>query len=226
MLKKVRWYQVLRFIMPFIYTFLLIKGFMTKSLPYMAVFLGITVLGGAWFCGWMCPFGFIQEWTGRLARLFRVPQLRIHRKVERWLRFLRYLLLILSLAGFSIVLFVQSSYGSFMGIVDENVSFITKSALILMGCFIGSSLFIDRLFCRYFCPEGARYGILSLLRVFSIKRSDESCISCKKCDKKCPTQIVVSEVSHVRDGQCVNCMECISVCPVKKTLSFGCILKK
>jgi polyferredoxin len=226
MLKKIRWYQIVRAVMPFAYTLLLIKGFMSKNLIFMGILMGLTLLGGAWFCGWFCPFGFVQEWLGKLGRLLRIPKVSIPAKAARWLSVSRYLLLALSFTGIGAVLLVQSPYGSFMGVVDQNMSFITHTAWILLGAFLVLSIIIDRPFCRYFCPEGARYGIISLARIFTITRDEKKCISCKKCDKKCPSRIEVSRFPDVRNAQCINCMECIAACPVKGTLKFGWAFKK
>lgn len=226
MFKRVKWYQLVRFLTPLIYTALLILGFMSKTLVFMIILMSFTVLGGAWFCGWLCPLGFIQEWLGRLGRLLRIPRIRLPQKVGKWFSLSRYILLAFSFFGIGVVLIAQSPYASFMGIVDWNMSYITRTAWILLGVFLGASLFIDRPFCRYFCPEGARYGILSMLRVFTITRNEETCVSCKKCDSVCPSVIEVSKYSNVRNAQCINCMKCISVCPVQGTLKFGWAFKK
>ncbi|MDC7223179.1 MAG: 4Fe-4S dicluster domain-containing protein, partial [Spirochaetales bacterium] len=97
---------------------------------------------------------------------------------------------------------------------------------ILLAVFLLLSLFTDRPYCRYFCTEGARYGALSMGRLFSIRRNTESCINCKLCDRACPMGITVSQVKHVRNGQCVNCFECIAACPKKNTLSYGWVFQK
>lgn len=224
--KKIKWYRLLRGLLPLIYTVLLIQGYMTKSLVFMIILLGSTLLSGAWFCGWLCPFGFAQEWLGKLGRLFHIPRLRIPAKAVKWVNLTRYILFALSFLGIGVILLAQSPYGSFMGVVDWNLSFITKTAWILLASFLALSLTIDRPFCRYFCPEGARYGIFSLARVFTITRDEKKCISCKKCDAKCPSQIEVSRYLSVRNAQCINCMECIAACPVKGTLQFGWAFKK
>lgn len=226
MLKKIKWYRVLRALLPIVYTILLVKGYMSKSVVYMIVLIGLTILGGAWFCGWLCPVGFAQEWISKLGRLLRIPRITIPKKFNKVLNVLRYVLLGLSFFGFSLIILAQTPYSSFMGIIDLNMSYITKPAWIILISFLVLSITIDRPFCRYFCPEGARYGIFSLLRIFTIVRDDKKCISCKKCDKICPSQIDISTKPDVRSAQCFNCMECIAVCPVKGTLKFGFAFKK
>ncbi len=224
LLKKMKWNRSLRgvrAVLPIAYTALLLNGLVTKNIVIMLVLMGSTLLGGAWFCGWLCPFGFAQDWTARVARFLRIPRLRIPVGIEKYFRFLRYVLLALSFTGLAFVLFVQTPYGSAMGLVDRNLSFVTQGAWILLGAFLFLSLFVDRPFCRYFCPEGARYGLISLARVFTIKRDESKCVSCGSCDRRCPAQIEVSGSSEVRNAQCINCFECIAACPVKGTLSYG-----
>jgi polyferredoxin len=87
LLKKMKWFRILRTFTPIAYTGLLIMGFMTKTLVFMIILMGSTLLGGAWFCGWLCPLGFTQEWIGKLGRLLRIPRIRIPQKVSKWLTF-------------------------------------------------------------------------------------------------------------------------------------------
>ncbi|MDC7235133.1 MAG: 4Fe-4S binding protein [Spirochaetales bacterium] len=218
---KKSWYQILRFITPAAYTAFFILGAQTKNIVVMLILMGSALLGGAFFCGWLCPFGFTQEVIGKLARLLKLPRLQLPAKVEKGLRFLRYILFAVSMTGVGFVMFLQSPYGSYMGAVNLNTSYVTTAAWVLLGAFLALSFFVDRPFCRYVCPEGARYGIVSMARIFTIKRDEAKCVSCGKCDNKCPAQINVSKTKAVRNGQCINCFECISACPVKGTLSYG-----
>lgn len=88
------------------------------------------------------------------------------------------------------------------------------------------SFFVDRPFCNYLCTEGARYGILGKLRLFSIKRENSSCVNCQKCNKVCPMNIEVSKSEVVQDPQCISCLNCIESCPVKNTLKVGSVFTK
>ncbi|MBI9101520.1 MAG: 4Fe-4S binding protein [Spirochaetales bacterium] len=226
MKKSIKWYQVTRAILPIVYTALLITGLLWKSPLMVIILLGIAFLSGAFYCGWLCPFGFTQEWLGNLGRVLNLPYLRVPTKVERWLRFSRYILFGLSMTGLAFVYFLSDPYNNFMGLIVGNTGYVTIGGWILLGGFILSSMLIDRPFCRYFCTEGARYGGLSMARIFSIRRDKDKCVSCGACDRKCPSQIKVSVKGHVRNGQCINCFKCIDACPVEGTLSYGWVFRK
>lgn len=155
----------------------------------------------------------------------KIPKVMIPEKIEKWIRYSRYILLALTLSGFGLIFFITSPNQTFSGLLTFNIAYLSIGLWLLLGLFLIVSLFIDRPFCRYFCSEGARYGILSLGRLFSIKRNEKTCISCNQCNKKCPMQIKVSGKKHIRNGQCINCFECIAACPVEQTLSFGWVIK-
>ncbi len=93
---------------------------------------------------------------------------------------------------------------------------IDKTARFLIG-----SMFLGRVFCKYLCPMGAFLGLINRFGSFRVKRNDETCIHCKKCDKACPVNIKVSAVEQVQASECINCNECVNVCPVRDTLYVG-----
>jgi polyferredoxin len=99
---------------------------------------------------------------------------------------------------------------------------VALSGLIVLGVVLLVSLFIERPFCKYACPYGAVLGIFNLFRIFKIKRNPETCIDCKRCDRDCPMNIVVSKGETVRNHQCISCMKCTSeqTCPVESTVEF------
>ncbi len=98
---------------------------------------------------------------------------------------------------------------------------IVSAAFIVMISFLIIAIFFERPFCNYFCTEAVKYGVFSLTRIFSIKRNQDTCVGCKKCEKACPMNIDVSVRDQIRHGQCINCFQCISACPVEGTLTYG-----
>jgi uncharacterized protein with FMN-binding domain/NAD-dependent dihydropyrimidine dehydrogenase PreA subunit len=84
-------------------------------------------------------------------------------------------------------------------------------------------MFFERPFCNYLCIEGAKFGLLSSIRPFTIIRNKETCVGCNRCNGACPMNIDVSSYGQVRSLQCINCMECVAACPVKNTITIGII---
>ncbi len=90
-----------------------------------------------------------------------------------------------------------------------------------------SSLFYDRLFCRYLCPLGAYYAILGKFSLLKIERDKNTCVNCTKCDRECPVALDISSVDRVNKGECIGCMTCIEVCPTaKKSLEVNLMKRK
>ena len=205
---------------------LLLSGMIDRSFLFVLLMILIALLTGAFFCGWLCPFGALQELMGNMAWKLKLPRLRIPAGMERFLRLFRYLLLALSITGLGFILFLSTPHTTFLAELEGSIRYVTRGAWILMGFFILLSLFIDRPFCRYFCTEGAQYGLLSMGRLFSIRRNKEDCINCGLCDRSCPMQIEISKCSHVRNPQCNNCFQCLEKCPRPGALRYGWVLKK
>lgn len=178
--------------------------------------LFITILlVGVFFCGWVCPFGTIQDWLFRIARTLHLPQYRVPVKFQRYLQLSRYVFYALSIMGISFAIINARSifnHKLFTGTL-------TVTAGIVLAVFLIASLFINRPFCNYFCLKGASYGLLSVLRPLGIKREEENCIHCHLCDKNCPMNIPIESSDFIRHPNCINCMTCVSNCP-KKCIKF------
>lgn len=155
-------------------------------------------------------------------------KLKMPLQFQKYLIFLRYILTILFMALVAKGLFNFHPYDSriaFLQIIKWDV--VQTVSLVIMSVFLLIAVFFDRPFCNYFCSEAAKYGVLSLARIFTIKRNQTTCIHCKKCTQVCPMQIAVSDHKSIRNAQCINCFQCISNCPAEKTLTYGFInLKK
>lgn len=189
------------------------------------VFL-LAVLLGPVLCGWVCPLGTFQEWLGKLGRKLFGKRYNhfIPSRLDQYLRYLRYvsLFLVVYLTATSARLIFQD-YDPYYAMYNFWSDETAVSALLILGLTILLSLFVERPWCKYACPYGAVLGITNLFRVFKIRRTAASCVSCKTCDRVCPMNIRVSEGSEVLSHQCISCMRCTSenACPIANTVHFS-----
>jgi polyferredoxin len=212
-----------------VYQFITAGTFVRKthsaSFILMWIVFALTVLVGPVFCGWVCPFGSIQEWFGKLGRkLFKRRFNRlIPYKVDRVLRYLRYLVLgwvvyMTAVTGTLIFADIDPYFALFNFWTAE----VAIAGVIILIAVLLLSLLVERPFCKYACPYGAVLGVFNLFRIFKIRRSPSTCIDCKACDRTCPMNIQVSTGGAVRHHQCISCLKCTSeqACPVGKTVEL------
>ncbi|MBN2387465.1 MAG: 4Fe-4S binding protein [Anaerolineales bacterium] len=195
-----------------------------SSFVLMTIVFGLAILFGPVFCGWVCPLGTVQEWTGKFGRrLFGVKRYNhfIPIKMDRVLRYARYGVLawVLYVTAQSGRLIFQS-YDPYFALFNFWTGEVAASALLILGLSLGLSLIVERPWCKYACPYGALLGLSNLLRVFSIRRAVSTCRADGACQTLCPMNIPVDDLKVVRDHQCITCLECTSeaCCPVKGTV--------
>lgn len=180
------------------------------------------MLAGAYYCGWICPFGTLQELASHLGRYLGIRKLKMPKAIHMYLIYVRYLLLaLLTLTGLNL-LFTLAQYdprSRLLMLFEGNM--LTIGAAAVMLSFVVLSLFFERPFCNYLCMEGAKHGLFSSIRFITVRRKAGTCFDCRKCDKACPMNIEVSTKEHVHSIQCINCFECVAACPAKNTLTYG-----
>ena len=177
------------------------------------------------FCGWICPFGGIQELLARLGQKSMGKKLTMPPLLDKYLRYLKYLILLLTaVLSWKTASMWVSPYDPWaaFGHLGEGFSALWKEFPIgftlLLISFTGSFLY-DRFFCKYLCPMGGFLGIVSKISPFKIKRNKEVCINCNLCTKVCPMNIEVAKVETASTMECINCQECVEVCPKKGALT-------
>ena len=176
-------------------------------------FLSLFIWGRGVFCGWLCPFGALQEMLGWVAKRLRIRQWRISDRSHQRLQWVKYLILIglLPTAFYSLTLAerlaeVEPFKTSIMLFFMRSWPFVLYAVILL-----GLGLFVHKFYCRYICPLGAGLAILGKLRLFSWLKRIEACGQpCQHCKHHC-------EIGAIkRDGcidydECIQCLECIVI---------------
>ncbi|XPV75041.1 MAG: 4Fe-4S binding protein [Desulfovibrio sp.] len=179
------------------------------------VVLGSIIIFGPIFCGWACPFGSASYFMTRLGNvLFPKLQFNIPQPYDRWLRLLRYPILVFFLYLFTIK--GVNYFEDHMEMYKSN-AFSWGYIQLKHVAVIGFALFIPQFFCKYLCFQKAAYNILNtFIPLTKIRRSEDKCIGCKKCDRVCPMQICPSTKSCVSGNDCLGCYNCLDkTCPEK-----------
>lgn len=173
------------------------------SLLVMVTFTVVTtLLWGRIFCGYLCPFGALQDFLERvIPRRFRLElPPRVHQGALRIKYLILAIILIPAVLGIHVGLF---QYFEPFGTV-----FFFSSSLVLWAIalgFLGAAAVVPRFYCRYACPLGAALAVASRVSPFRIRRV-EQCTVCSVCEQDCPTGAIQKEV--IDFPECVRCGIC------------------
>jgi polyferredoxin len=190
------------------------------SLLLMVVFTVITtLLWGRVFCGFLCPFGALQDFIEMV-----VPQ-RFQRDMPRWLHdrasLLKYLILLLVLIPPTIAALAPSLVEDPISLYQfaepfGTVFFLSSSVLlwVIAVGFLAASAVVPRFYCRFVCPLGAALAVVSGLAPFRIRRV-EQCTLCNVCERSCPTGAIRG--AEIDFPECVRC----NICEVKLIVRAG-----
>ncbi|MDR1732282.1 MAG: 4Fe-4S binding protein [Synergistaceae bacterium] len=189
------------------------------------------LLFGRFICGFLCPFGLIQELInkiplGKASRLRADPQ-----KTWRWPLGTRYVLLAVfvvalpllatNAAGIASPAFCKyicpvGTLTAGLPLMAANPPFREAAGrlfLLKLGISVGvvlACLFIHRFFCRYLCPLGALYGFFNGVSLYRLRLNRSNCVNCGACSKACPMAVDPSRTPHSPD--CILCGKCVKSC--------------
>lgn len=194
------------------------------------ILFGITVIVAILFrrsfCGLLCPFGALQEFFGKIGTFLFKKRPLIPEKIDKPLRFLKYLILGLTvyMAWYTGGLWMSPydpyvAYGHITNVADSiSEDPLAIIGFILLAVSLLGSIIYDRFFCKYLCPMGALYGIIGKLSFTKVVRNPNVCINCNACTKACPVNIKVATEEKITSAECINCNECVLACPKKGAL--------
>ncbi|MCP5150681.1 MAG: 4Fe-4S binding protein [Ectothiorhodospiraceae bacterium] len=174
------------------------------------VAISVLLWGRGVFCGWLCPFGALQELVNRGARRLGVRQLPLPALIHERLLAIKYVLL-LGLFGLSLqslpeaVRFaeVEPFKTTFVLRFDREWPFVAYALGLLVV-----SAFNGKLFCKYLCPLGAALTIPSHFRIFDwLRRRKECGRPCQTCAVECPSQ-AIRPTGEINANECHHCLDC------------------
>ncbi|MDD3223288.1 MAG: FMN-binding protein [Clostridium sp.] len=185
-----------------------------------------TIIMGRFFCGWMCGYGAFGDFIYKISnKVFKI-KFKVNEGTDRVLKYFKYVLLVVLvfvICTFNITIFKSFNPWDVFGLVatvgsKPDFSYAATSltvGLILFILISIGSVFIERFFCRYLCPLGAVFVIVSKLRIVKIKKERTKCGKCRICTNNCAMGIPLYKYNSVNSGECIDCMKCVAACPRK-----------
>lgn len=200
------------------------KSFLLPSLIIMSTVCILGIFFGPVLCGWVCPFGSMQEFiNGFGKKIFKDKYDNINPKLDKALRWLRIISLFVTIIALYKQIKILDDFDPTQAMYSIFVQKYKIAGLVIFSLSLFLSLFIGRPYCRYLCPYGALVGFSNLIRIFTIRKNEENCSHCNKCNDVCPMKLHPEQRKQLRDVQCISCLECTSEqhCPHDKALEFS-----
>ena len=184
------------------------------------------VLLGRFICGFLCPFGWLQE------LLHKIPTKKLSTKKLKPLTYLKYVILAVMVVLLPAIIVSDVGIGDPFfckylcpqGVLEGAIplsavnagiraalgSLFTWKLAVLLTVVVFSVLFF-RPFCKWICPLGAFYALLNKVSLFQMKVDKNKCVSCGKCARVCKMDVDVTKTPN--HTECIRCGMCISTCP-------------
>jgi polyferredoxin len=181
---------------------------------------------GRFLCGWVCPFGLLQDW------LYKIPSPKW--TLPRWTRYSKYVILVITVIAVPILLGIHNyaffcklcPAGTLESLLPRSVAAGNYSALaeswirlsVLSGMVLLAIVAL-RSFCKLFCPIGAFLALFNRFSAFGLTYNQAECPNCELCLEKCPMDIQLDEFQDGKDPEvvkappeCIMCLECTHNC--------------
>ncbi|KAA0680708.1 NosR/NirI family protein [Roseomonas genomospecies 6] len=177
---------------------------------WFSVAASLLFWGRGAFCGWLCPFGALQELASKAAKKLGVRQITVPFGLHQRLWPIKYMIFLL-LFGLSLTSLATAEKAAEIEPFKTAIilHFVREWWFVLFAvALIAAGLFIERFFCRYLCPLGAALAIPGRLRMFDWLRRYKECGNpCRRCANECPVQAIHPDGS-INPNECIQCLHC------------------
>jgi transcriptional regulator of nitric oxide reductase len=183
--------------------------------PLMVIIAAYTVvsvvlIGRGVFCGWLCPFGALQELLAQMSRALGVPQWNPSAALEQRLWMGKY---IAAAAVLTLVLAGIDASGATTEIEPFKTAITSKFTrawpyVLYASALLGIGLFSERAYCRFLCPLGGVLAFLDRLHLIDLlKRRPECGNPCHLCERACPVR-AIETTGRIITAECFQCLDC------------------
>ncbi len=172
--------------------------------------VSVVLIGRGVFCGWLCPFGALQELLGQLSRAVGVPQWNPTAALEKRLWMGKY---IAAAAVLTLVLTGIDPSGATLEIEPFKTAITSKFTrawpfVLYAATLLAIGLFSERAFCRFLCPLGGVLAFLDRLHLIDLlKRRPECGSPCHLCERSCPVR-AIEPTGKIITAECFQCLDC------------------
>ena len=185
------------------------------------------VLLGRFVCGFLCPFGWLQE------LLHKIPGKKLSTKRLKALTYIKYVVLLFAVVLLPVLVVNDVGMGDPFfckyvcpqGVLEGAIPLAIANAgirsalgqlftwkLVVLIAVVVLSVLFYRPFCKWICPLGAFYALMNKVSLLGIRVDACKCVSCGKCSKVCQMDVDVTRAPN--HSECIRCGKCIGACPV------------
>lgn len=193
-------------------------------------------LFGRFICGWLCPFGLVQD------LLYKIPFWGKRKNLpgHRFLIWVKYIVLVLFVVllpltvsdvigqgspWFCKYICPSGTLGAGLPLLMSNESLrqaagaLFQWKFMLLAGILLLALWVYRPFCKYICPLGAVYSLFNPIALYRYQVQEDKCTKCGACKKVCQMDIKVWEMPN--SPECIRCGDCMRECPEKALISIN-----
>lgn len=220
---------------------------MWEALGWLLLFIVLVALLGKTWCGWICPFGLVQDWLTTLRVKLGIRERQLTPVVKKYLAPFKYFFLVYLVAipplvtmkllhgdfylpfcsicpGKSLLpLFVGDTKYLSLDLNNEATLFLTATLLVITSLMLVGMFFKERFFC-IFCPLLALIHLLKPVTAMRLVKEPKACIGCGNCRRACPMDIEKiyqqRQSTDVQTAECLNCANCGEACPSNGAISL------